>query len=306
LRRVWRFDARLGRGLAVLLASATLGVAVWLNLRAGPTFGIGVLPDGAPHEARERDYFFVLAFWAWGVLAAAGVVALAASLARRLPAPVAVLPFVLALVPVLANRPVADRTREPVSSLPRTYARLLLDAVPPGGVLVTAGDNDSFPLWYLQQVEEYRTDVAVVTVPLLGATWYRAQLAAQRLLDDGAVERWPGSGAALRSVMQNASRARRPVRVSTLLAATDRRRLDPGSGWALQGLVYAPDSVAPAGRTTLDLRALRTSRDLLPVGALDSLPAHADPAAHTAQELLRCTLLTTHTDTLLVSGCSGV
>ncbi|MFO0242703.1 protein O-mannosyl-transferase family [Gemmatimonas sp.] len=306
LRRVWHVDARLGRGLAVLLASATLGVAVWLNLRAGPTFGVGVLPDGAPHEARERDYFFVLAFWAWGVLAAAGVAALAAGLARRLPAPVALLPFALVLVPVLGNRPVADRTREPVASLPRTYARLLLDAVPPGGVLVTGGDNDSFPLWYLQQVEEYRTDVAVVTVPLLGASWYRAQLAAQRLLDGRAVTPWPGSSASLRGVMQSARMARRPVRVSTLLEASDRRRLDPASGWALQGLVYAPDSTVPGGRTALDLRALRASRDLLPVGALDPLPVHADPAAHTAQELLRCTQLTTRTDTLLVSGCNGV
>jgi hypothetical protein len=305
LRRLWRFDVRLGRGLAVLLVSASLGVAVWLNLRAGPTFGVGVLADGATHEARERDYFFVLAFWTWGVLAAAGLTALAASLARRLPAPVALLPFALVLVPVLANRQVTDRTREPVASLPRTYARLLLDAVPPGGVLVTAGDNDSFPLWYLQQVEDYRSDVAVVTMPLLGATWYRTQLAAQHLIDPTSVERWPGSSAALRSVMQHAQRARRPVRVSTLLDATDRRHLDPASGWALQGLVYAPDSSAGAGRTTLDLRALRRSREALPTGALAPLPAHADPAARTTAELLRCTQVTTLADTVLVSGCGG-
>ena len=83
LRRLWRVDVRVGRAMAVLLASATVGVALWLNLRAGPSFGVGVLPADAAHEARERDYFFALGFWAWGLLAGAGLTAVAGALARR-------------------------------------------------------------------------------------------------------------------------------------------------------------------------------------------------------------------------------
>ncbi|GAB1341601.1 hypothetical protein MASR1M101_07280 [Gemmatimonas sp.] len=305
VRRLWRADARLGRGMVVLLVSASFGVAFWLNLRGGPTFGVGVLPEGAAHEARERDYFFALGFWSWGLLAGVGVSAIASTLARRLPAPIALLPFSLVLVPVLANRPVADRTLEPVASLPRTYARLLLDAVPQGGVLIAGGDNDTFPLWYLQQVEEYRPDVAVITVPLLGATWYREELAKRRLLDETLATRWPGLEAVLRSVVQHATSARRPLRVSALVERADRVRVSPASGWALQGLVYAPDSVAGAGVTTLDLRRLREARAQLPMGALAPLPPHADPAAQTAQELLRCTRVSSLADSLLVSGCSG-
>lgn len=305
MRRVWRFDARVGRGMAVLLASATLGVALWLNLRAGPSFGVGVLPADAVHEARERDYFFVLGFWAWGLLAGAGVTVIAATLARRLPAPVALLPLSLVLVPVLANRPVADRTLEPMASLPRTYARLLLDAVPQGGVLVSGGDNDTFLLWYLQQVEDYRADVSIVTVPLLGAEWYRGDLAAQRLLDSAYVRQWAGLNSSLQSVMRNAALLRRPVRVSALLERSDRVRLDPAHGWALQGLVFAPDSTAAMGETRLDLRALRSSREAVPAGALAPLPPHADPAAFSAQELLRCATVSSLADSLLVSGCSG-
>jgi len=233
LRRLWRYEARVGRGMAVLLASATVGVALWLNLRAGPSFGVGVLPDDAVHEARERDYFFALGFWTWGLLAGAGLTAVATALARRLPAPVALLPFSLALVPVLANRPVADRTAEPVATLPRTYARLLLDAVPSGGILVAGGDNDTFPLWYLQQVEDVRADVTVVTVPLLGAEWYRAGLARAGVLPRALVTPWAGPEATLAAVMQSARRLRRPLRVSTLLEAGDRRRLDERTGWAL-------------------------------------------------------------------------
>ncbi len=306
LRRLWRFDARVGRGMAVLLASGTVGVALWLNLRAGPSFGVGVLSPDAAHEARERDYFFALGFWAWGLLAGAGLSAVASALARRVPAPVALLPFGLALVPVLANRPVADRTREPVATLPRTYARLLLESVPGNGVLVAGGDNDTFPLWYLQQVEDVRPDVTVVTVPLLGAAWYRESLVRSGVLSRELASRWAGAEATLASVMQHAGHRRRPVRVSALLEAADRRRLDRSTGWALHGLVYAPDSTAAAGATVLNARAMRASRDQVPADALMALPPFADPAARTAQELLRCATVQRLTDTLLVSGCSGI
>lgn len=305
VRRLWQFDVRVARGMLVLLAAGTFGAALWLNLRAGPTFGVGILPEGTAHEARERDYFFALGFWAWGILAGAGLSTVATTLARRLPAPVAVLPLALGLVPALTNRPVADRTAEPAALLPRTFARLLLDAVPPGGVLVTAGDNDSFPVWYLQQVEDYRSDVSVVTVPLLGAPWYRASLAGARLLDPAEVSEWAGLDALLPSVLRRAAALRRPLRVSALLPRADRLRLDPAHGWALQGLVYAPDSTAAFGETILDPRALQASRDQVPPGALRPLPVHADPAAVTAQELLRCTGVTSLADRLLVSGCNG-
>jgi len=62
LRALWRHEVRVGRAMVVLLVSGTIGVAVWLNLRAGPSFGVGILPSGTLHEARERDYFFVLGF----------------------------------------------------------------------------------------------------------------------------------------------------------------------------------------------------------------------------------------------------
>lgn len=304
-RAMWRHDPRVGRAMVLLLVSATLGVVFWLNMRAGPSFGVGVLPPGAGHEARERDYFFVLGFWAWGLMAGAGAASLATTLARRLPAPVATLPLLVVLVPLLANHPVADRTREPVASLPRIYARLLLDAVPQNGVLLAGGDNDTFPLWYLQQVEDYRADVAIVTVPLLGAEWYRAELAGRKLLAPEAVTRWPGTDAVLRSVMIRAGEARRPVRVSTLLGRGDRHRLAPAMGWALQGLVYAPAPTAPAGTVVLDDRAIRAQHDQVPGAALAPLPPASDPAARTAQELLRCTTITSPTDPLLVSGCNG-
>ncbi|WP_310569254.1 DUF2723 domain-containing protein [Gemmatimonas sp.] len=305
LRAVWRHEARVGRAMAVLLLCGTAGVAFWLNMRAGPTFGGSFIPPGAVHEARERDYFFVLGFWSWGLLAGAGLAAISASIAKRLPAPIAALPLLIGAVPLVANRTVMDRTREPIASLPRTYARLLLDAVPQRGVLLAAGDNDTFPLWYLQQVEDYRLDVTVVTVPLLGATWYREALAERRLLPPEAVRTWPGLEATLRAIMVHATDDGRDVRVSALLSRIDRDRVDRTQGWALQGLVYAPSATTAPGAIALDAAALARAREQLPRSALAPIPAGADAAVTQMQALLRCTQVQRFDDPLLVSSCNA-
>ena len=220
--------------LGTLAIAGTFGVAAYLNLKAGASLGWGVLPDDAPHEARERDYFFVLGFWAWGCLAGAGAIALA----RRLRRPVAAALVVLAL-PLAGNWTSADRSREPESNAARRFARALLDATPPSAVLFLDGDNDSYPIWYLQEVERVRRDVLPVTVPLLPANWYPSEIARRSGL------RWadvPVSGATTLSEQRAAQiagaahRAGRPVAASPALRARERTLL--GSDWLLRGPVY--------------------------------------------------------------------
>jgi hypothetical protein len=183
--RSMRRDApRLACALLVLLGCGTLGVAFYLNLKAGASLGWGILPDSAPHEARERDYFFVLGFWAWGALVGYG--ALSVVRARRWPAPVALAAVV---VPLAGNWEVSDRSREPRASAARVLAASFLDAAPPRAVLFSAGDNDSYPLWYAQQVDGRRRDVTVITLSLIPAAWYQAELARRTGL------RWTGEPA---------------------------------------------------------------------------------------------------------------
>lgn len=309
VRAVGRRDPRAGRALLVLLGSATVGVVLWLNLRAGPSYGFGVLPDGAPREARERDYFFALAFWTWGLCAGIGIATVAVTLSRRLAAPwgrvAAAATLALAAVPLLANLPVMDRQREPVATLPRTVARLLLDAVPPNGLLLLGGDNDVFPVWYLQLVEEVRPDVRPVAVPLLAARWYREQLARERVLPRELVEPWPGLPALLASLGVFAESTGRPLRVSVLLPAEERSLVAPALGWLLQGLVYAPGRDVPAGTVDLDLSALSVARSRVPRSALAPLGPSVDRTAEAMQDLLRCTTVTARSDPLLVSTCNG-
>jgi hypothetical protein len=207
---------------------------MYLNLKAGSSLGWGVLPDDAPHEARERDYFFVLGFWAWGCFAGYGALALLRM--RRWPAPLSLL---VLFVPLLGNWRVSDRSSEPRATAARDLAAALLSSAPPRAVLFTAGDNDSYPLWYLQQVEGERMDVVLVTLSLLPAVWYQAELGRRtglRSRDEpvpGA--RWQHEQVAAQ-LAAAARRAGRPVAASPAVTAAERALL--GGGWRLEGMVY--------------------------------------------------------------------
>ncbi len=128
---------------------------------------------------RDRDYFFVASFAVWGVWVAVGL----ADLVRRgMPRVrprfrgVMLAPFAVAVVPLVLNFSSATRRQTPDATFARDYADALLESVPPGGVLFTWGDNDTFPLWYAQAVEGVRRDVTVVCLALAQTPWYISEL----------------------------------------------------------------------------------------------------------------------------------
>jgi hypothetical protein len=201
-------DRRSWRALAVLFLVSTLGVVIYLNLKAGPTFGEGILPPNALHEARERDYFFFWAFICWGLWAGFGAI----TLSRRLKAPFGVLAMVFPFAPAIMNWGAVDRRTDAFEARSRIGEADMLAKVPPSGVLLAMGDNDTYPLWYLQQVEGTRKDVTVVTVPLLAAKWYRAELARRyKLLDSTMVERWAGPDSTVAFLTRRSYTQGRPV-----------------------------------------------------------------------------------------------
>ena len=255
-RALRRESPTLMLALATLVVAGTFGVAAYLTLKAGASLGWGLLPDDTPHEARERDYFFVLGFWAWGCLAGAGAVALA----RRLRAPIPTALIALAL-PLSGNWRSADRSREPEASAARDFAVALLDASPRDAVLFLDGDNDSYPIWYLQQVEAVRRDVLPITVPLLPADWYPAEVARRSGL------RWrdvPVSGARTLSeqraaqIAAAAHDAGRPVVASPALRARERALL--GAGWVLRGPVYVSEGAGRDARLRVEVDSVSAAR----------------------------------------------
>ena len=164
--------------VATLFATLSVGLVFYLNFKYGFHQAIvGGLPASAG-EVRERDYFFLVSFSIWGLWAGVGIVALWQSLAARLgtgrealakAAPV----LALALLPLVLNWPYASRAGDYSA---RDWAYNLLMSVEPYGVLFTNGDNDTFPLWYLQEVEGIRKDVTVIVWSYLNTPWYAKQI----------------------------------------------------------------------------------------------------------------------------------
>jgi hypothetical protein len=225
--------------------SATLGTVLVLNLRAGPSFGIGILSPDAAHEARERDYFFALGFALLAAWAGLGGVRVAQRLSARLGAPHLALPAagVLAGLPVLLNWNGATRATGGAPTVAEEFARTLLQATPERGVLFVAGDNDTYPLWYLQEVEGTRRDVTVVTVPLLPAAWYRAELQRRHDLAEQSPV-WRGLQPTMRLIARAARDAGRPVAVAISVPAAQRETLGE-SRWLLRGPLLVMDAAAP-------------------------------------------------------------
>jgi hypothetical protein len=164
--------------LAVLFLVTGPGLVIYMNFRPGFGRWFEQYPAAAAHEVRERDYFFVVSFIIWGIWAGIGVAVLArslwarASIIRRL-APAA---LVLAVLPVVLNWTAASRRHGPDAHLAADFAYNLLNTVPPYGILFTFGDNDTFPLWWAQEVAEIRQDVTVICLALANTDWYMRQL----------------------------------------------------------------------------------------------------------------------------------
>lgn len=134
-------------------------------------------------QPRERDYFYVGAFFVfsmWIGIAIRGIIDFAEEKLKNkslVPAVTyTVLAFGVLFVPVRmvqANYFTHDRSRNYV---PWDYSYNLLQSCAPNAILFTNGDNDTFPLWYLQDVAGVRRDIRIANLSLLNTPWYILQL----------------------------------------------------------------------------------------------------------------------------------
>ena len=139
-------------------------------------------------EVRERDYFFTPAFVTFAVIIGTGMASLLYLLGNGIKytanerlkwvkyvafAVAAVLLLLVPLNPAVAHYKIHNRDKD---YAPADYAYNILQSCKPNGILFTNGDNDTFPLWYLQEVERVRNDIRVVNLSLLNTDWYILQL----------------------------------------------------------------------------------------------------------------------------------
>src|SRR5205085_1723763 len=144
--------------------------------------------------------------------------------------------LLVAGIPLIMNLHTAPRRGQTYT---RDFAHDLLDSVEPYGVLVTVGDNDTFPLWYAQQVEGIRKDVVVANTSLLNTDWYTRQLIRRPVFDydpakGPAIYRtkpWPKpAGPPLRMTMSEADSVPPYVFIPPVASARDTAFVQ-GDGW---------------------------------------------------------------------------
>jgi len=177
--------------VAILFGTLSLGLTFYMNFKYGYTLPPALMDQNLLsmvggsavelREVRERDYFFIVGFSLWGLWAGIGIAALWQELtdklrqsidharAELLTAPV----LVLAMLPLILNWSWASRAEDYSA---RDWSYNLLMSVEPYGILFTNGDNDTFPLWYLQEVEGIRRDVTVMVMSYLNTPWYVKQI----------------------------------------------------------------------------------------------------------------------------------
>jgi len=192
----WDRDRKTFWYFGPLMFTMTLALIYYLNFKYGwsqsPELG-----NAVDREVRDRDYFYIWSFSAWGVWAAIGLSFIWEQLAYVLggepkqeektakkAAPARLWPtrrgfqlaapiLLIALIPLFANWRFASRSGQYFT---QQWARDYLNSLEPYAIVITNGDNDTFPLWYAQEVEGVRRDVTVAVTTYLDTDWFVRQM----------------------------------------------------------------------------------------------------------------------------------
>lgn len=139
-----------------------------------------IFQNEPPIEPRERDYATACSFAMFTIWMGFGVVAITEELLKRLKAPA--VPVAGGIVLLCASAPFLmgsqgwDDHNRNARYTARDFAIDYLQSCAPNAVLFTQGDNDTYPLWYVQEVEGVRPDIRIINLSLIGVDWYIDQL----------------------------------------------------------------------------------------------------------------------------------
>jgi hypothetical protein len=139
-----------------------------------------------PFQPRERDYSYIGSFYAFSIWVGLGVLGIIDALRKKMDGKMAAVlatALTLVLVPgIMAQQNWNDHDRSNRYAA-RDVAINYLESCAPNAVIFTNGDNDTFPLWYVQEVEGIRTDVKVVNLSLLNTDWYINNMVRRKTYD---------------------------------------------------------------------------------------------------------------------------
>jgi hypothetical protein len=154
-------DTSSGWVVALLFFLTGIAIVVYLNQYA--------------YQPRERDYAFAASFYAFAIWIGLGVYAIFDFLSKKIEPKLAAIistSVCLLLVPTLMASEGWDDHDRSNRYTALHFAENYLNSCAPNAILFTNGDNDTFPLWYAQEVEGIRTDIRVINLSLLNTDWY--------------------------------------------------------------------------------------------------------------------------------------
>ncbi len=169
---LWRHSRNYHISLLISLVVfiAIVGLVIYMNFSDGL--------HGKQTEVRDRDYFHTPSFLIFGMMMGVGLAGVlhyfskllkSSALVMALSVPMLALPYMT----YYQNLPTHNRSKD---WMPHDYAYNILVSCPKNAILFTQGDNDTFPLWFMQEVKKFRKDVRIVNLSLLNADWYIKQL----------------------------------------------------------------------------------------------------------------------------------
>lgn len=152
--------------------------AVTMMLFVFTGIAIVVYLNQYPFQPRERDYAYAGSYYAFAIwigLAVPALYSVVQKVLKGVTGAVLVTLISLVLVPgILASENWDDHDRSD-RYMTRDFAKNYLESCAPNAILFTYGDNDTFPLWYIQEVEGVRPDIKIINLSYLGMDWYISQ-----------------------------------------------------------------------------------------------------------------------------------
>jgi hypothetical protein len=244
--------------------------------------GIGIIIylNQTPMQPRERDYSYVGSFFAfsiWVGLGAGGLLQIARESigdslrgAARHASLLGVAALTFAAVPAWMTYQNYDDHDRSGNYVAHDYAHNMLESVAEDGIIFTNGDNDTYPLWYLQDVENVRPDVRVVNLSLLNTPWYVEQLKnepayeadplpigmSDQRIDDLSVIPWQPQNVQL---PVSPDRARRFTEISAV--ADDSLQVQSPMSWRLEGRQYNQQTNILQGADQVAYNILKTNAE---------------------------------------------
>jgi hypothetical protein len=173
---------QIGLPFLIMVLLGTAGLVLYMNFADGIKYNAQT--GDAYQEVRNRDYFFTPGFAIFGLALGLGAAAVMDEIRKRTSAtkfsgfrkPAMAASMILVLLPLAGLSDNYFENDRSINYFPKIYSENFLNTCKKDAILFTSGDNDTFPLWCLQEVYDYRKDVRVVNLSLFNTDWYVAQM----------------------------------------------------------------------------------------------------------------------------------